>query len=573
MTLAITVASLTESYQAADFRLTDPIKKQPVPGMAQKQILVTCWYWHAAITFSGAGVTTKGLAVDEWLATQVNGLPPDAPYRDLVSTLLAADQWLRMEPIQRRLHTFIIAAFDGTKSVVTYISNHEFADGQRHKITNLRLRASHIRPYEPLVRLSGSGSSHVSQSEQDHLLQLLRSDVEPEIMHAALAELIEAVSNRDLTVGSASFTAHVRITGDSGGLVHGLDQNQQYYPTFADVFSPLGLRPVPAKDEHGRPKPIQLRQMAASRFPATEDSHRELIRDRPADPDAYSNYGAYLHEIAHDLDRADEALQRALRLNPNHCNALNNRAGVLLKRGDLEAAREHFERAHAAEPARIDVIANLADLHIRRENYSAAERVCQEGLRHASSEQLLLTLARSLLHQQRVDEASECFRKYREADPTDSNGPAGLGATVQMLGGDRQECKELYGEALRIDPRNAMAQMNLAQLLFLEGRDKEALLLVDRCLAGSPEGSIAVEGWLWRFLYGWGHRGDALSSVRRLVESGARSPGWDYSPNLERARQTGFSELALAEAIANVLRGDAEAASLETFESWRRLAG
>jgi hypothetical protein len=108
--------------------------------------------------------------------------------------------------------------------------------------------------------------------------------------------------------------------------------------------------------------------------------------------------------------------------------------------------------------------------------------------------------------------------------------------------------------------------------LWVQRRDAEALELSRKCLALGPSDVVAVEVWLYLYAHSTDSRVAALRTLKLLLERGARSPGWDFSRNIERAAQDGHPDLALVRDLANVVAQEQSMDMLNQYSIWRSLA-
>jgi type IV pilus assembly protein PilF len=87
--------------------------------------------------------------------------------------------------------------------------------------------------------------------------------------------------------------------------------------------------------------------------------------------------------------------------------------------------------------------------------------------------QAFLDLARGYLEQRDYAHARPPLEQALKVDPTSAEAHV-LMATVNLADGDKSLAEREYKEALRHEPRNAMAQNNYGTFLFAEGKYKEA---------------------------------------------------------------------------------------------------
>ncbi|HEY6597735.1 MAG TPA: tetratricopeptide repeat protein, partial [Pseudomonadales bacterium] len=87
--------------------------------------------------------------------------------------------------------------------------------------------------------------------------------------------------------------------------------------------------------------------------------------------------------------------------------------------------------------------------------------------------QAFLDLARGYLEQRDYAHARPPLEQALKVDPSSAEAHV-LMATVNLAEGDKQLAEREYKDALRYEPRNAMAQNNYGTFLFAEGKYKQA---------------------------------------------------------------------------------------------------
>ena len=82
--------------------------------------------------------------------------------------------------------------------------------------------------------------------------------------------------------------------------------------------------------------------------------------------------------------------------------------------------------------------------------------------------------------------------------------------------------------------------------------------------------ALRVECWFYALAHrAPERRGEALAQLKRLiVNEGARSPGWDLSGNVERARIEGHPDAAWLGLLADVIGEKATPAVLDAWPAW-----
>lgn len=131
---------------------------------------------------------------------------------------------------------------------------------------------------------------------------------------------------------------------------------------------PAGNAAPSTPAEAARARAEQAR--AARQWPAARDAFAELTRLTPDDADAWADLADATAAAANgDLGAGEDALTRALALDPNHVKALWLQASLQRQRGDYAAAAQLWERLIGLVPAGSDeakaLAANLEEARAR----------------------------------------------------------------------------------------------------------------------------------------------------------------------------------------------------------------
>ncbi len=112
------------------------------------------------------------------------------------------------------------------------------------------------------------------------------------------------------------------------------------------------------------------------------------------------------------------------------------------------------------------------------------------------------------------------------------------------------------------------------QLLLGQGRVDEGLDVVVQALqkaasAARPNKPLLAELMLYIFAHDRRKSGGALSTIKKLIATGVRTPNWNFEPNIARAQDDGHSEIALLRDLAKVLSHGADVSLLDSHVAWR----
>lgn len=111
---------------------------------------------------------------------------------------------------------------------------------------------------------------------------------------------------------------------------------------------------------------------------AVPEYEAALVLD-PDNRDALTNYGICLGQL-NRLTEADAALRRALFVDPRYPRGYTNLAAVALLEGDVDRARDYYQRAIGVDPRTVHARMELARIYEERlQDYRRAAQLCAEA--------------------------------------------------------------------------------------------------------------------------------------------------------------------------------------------------
>lgn len=254
-----------------------------------------------------------------------------------------------------------------------------------------------------------------------------------------------------------------------------------------------------------------------------------------------SNFANFLHAVRQDYDRAEALYERSVAADPNYANGLGNFAAFLhYVRQDHDRAEALYERAIAADPTNAVTLGNFANL--------------LHGIR------------------QDHDRAEALYERSVAADPNYANGLGNFANLLRAVRQDYDRAEALYERSIAADPNDANHLSNFAQLRFIQGRDAEAVALLDRALAGSDlADALRCELHFYAYAHLPDRRDAALAALAAHLRAGHRSPGWDLSANVRVATEAAHPAPDLLAALAQVISAGAPLVSLDAYSTWAAL--
>jgi protein O-mannosyl-transferase len=157
--------------------------------------------------------------------------------------------------------------------------------------------------------------------------------------------------------------------------------------------------------------------------------------------------------------------QTTIRKNPTAWMAHNNLGAVLLKKGQLDDAIDHFNKAIEIKPDEASAYANLGNAWLEKGELGEAIYRYQKAVELKPGEAgVHYNLANALLARGEVDEAIAEYQATLAINPNNGDAHNNLGA-VLLQQGKLDEAIDHYQKALEINPQDVRAEGNLAWAL------------------------------------------------------------------------------------------------------------
>lgn len=209
-----------------------------------------------------------------------------------------------------------------------------------------------------------------------------------------------------------------------------------------------------------------------------------------------------MYRQTRELDKAIAAGRRAIELDPNYLQGLNNLGIALFEKLDFAGAEELYRRAIVCDPKFAEAHNNLANaLRAQRRLDEAIEEYRRAiEIRNAYPE-ALSNLGCCLREQGRLEEAEQALRMAIGARPNYIEAFNNLALTLW----DRKQPEEALGvlaRSMAIQPDRPEAMIIMASYLLDLGRTKGALYACQRALRNKPDhvGALNLMGRILRDL-------------------------------------------------------------------------
>jgi choline-sulfatase len=170
------------------------------------------------------------------------------------------------------------------------------------------------------------------------------------------------------------------------------------------------------------------------------------------------------------LDRAADAYQKVLEIDPDHTEARRGLGDLALIQGDLDAAAKHYARVLELDSSDVGALTKLGVVKVRTGRTDEAIALFRQAVEgQPRNGEALLYLAGALASTGRPAEAIPFFERALDAGQRTAMTLNGL-ALARVALGDQHGAGEAFRESLRLDPRQPDVARSLSELEAASGR-------------------------------------------------------------------------------------------------------
>jgi tetratricopeptide (TPR) repeat protein len=236
---------------------------------------------------------------------------------------------------------------------------------------------------------------------------------------------------------------------------------------------------------------------------------RTTIEHNPQATMAQSNYGEILLKRG-DIDGAIDHFQKGVDAQPDYAEVLHNLGLALVQKGEHDAAIPYFRRALDIQPDSMLALKGLRiELLARGEIGEVIER-CRKALQFRPNDpDILYNYGIALAAQGNLADAAATLRIVLAAQPGNVGAHVGLGEILAHQGATAEAAVH-FQKALELDPSNAEARTGLAQIPLGQGTAAAENPAAPR--SAEAENNTATA------LLQQGSLDDALAHFRRALE-------------------------------------------------------
>lgn len=228
----------------------------------------------------------------------------------------------------------------------------------------------------------------------------------------------------------------------------------------------------------------------------------------PQAADMHSNLGLYYHQIAKEYDKAEKHYQKAYELCPKHYNNTMHYAWF------LHGAKQDYYRAEILYRVALKVNSTNVVLH----NYGLFLCFTKFDFKNG------------------VKYLKKALANY----PNDSYSLATLANAYTTYGQKFDEAEELYRRALAIEPISPYKQTYFAQLLFILGREDEAMACIEvakRHVNDNQGLMLEIEFYLYAHCKK--NRRAAQANIEKLLAKGVIDEDKNFTVTIQAAIKQG----------------------------------
>jgi tetratricopeptide (TPR) repeat protein len=173
------------------------------------------------------------------------------------------------------------------------------------------------------------------------------------------------------------------------------------------------------------------------------------------------------------------------------------------------------------------------------------------------------------------DQANAIYEKGLTQFPNSAPLMENYAIFLHIIRKEFSRAEEYYRKAVELNPKHANTLGNYAGFLLSRGKIKDGLSYLERVLPSlndpqTPSG-LAAECWFYAFTHRPTEgRGEALRNLKRILQSGDRSPNWNLAPNIDQARKDGHPDVVWLEKLAAVISKEADISILDAWPKWKK---
>ena len=230
---------------------------------------------------------------------------------------------------------------------------------------------------------------------------------------------------------------------------------------------------------------LGLQHHRAGQLQEAKVVYEQALKLQPQHPDALHLTGLIALQSG-DAGRAVTLIRQAIQQLPWNPGFHANLAQARLALGQFAEAHAAFRRAAELDPANPQFPVGAANCLAMQGQLAEAEQQLRGVVeRHPGFALAQFNLAHAVREQGRLEESVGSYRRALELDPALADAHHGLGHVLHRLG-QFEEAEQAFRRHLALQPDSVTGYSNLASVLMDRGRAAEAVAVCQQALARTP---------------------------------------------------------------------------------------
>ncbi|MCC6858715.1 MAG: tetratricopeptide repeat protein [Bryobacterales bacterium] len=246
-----------------------------------------------------------------------------------------------------------------------------------------------------------------------------------------------------------------------------------------------GIKAAPQQKVHFQKQIIHI-YMLQRKVEAAGRVADEILKENPKDPDA-RGLKASMALGGEDVDSSIRELQEVVNQSQTNAFAKHNLGRAYLLKGDLERARQQFSEAARLRPDFLGPQIGLAQIHILRREFEAAETLAQQILkRDPRSVPARLVLSAANIGLKRPELARPVLKELLATNPNSADALFQSGA-VSLQARDFKEAEVAFRKSYDANPVNLRGLLALVETQMLQNQIDRAVETLKAEIQKTPD--------------------------------------------------------------------------------------
>lgn len=215
------------------------------------------------------------------------------------------------------------------------------------------------------------------------------------------------------------------------------------------------------------------------------DHNSQILKQYPNDNDAKGLAASFLLDKG-DINRAIVELQSVVTRAPENAVARFNLGRAHFAQGQLEQARQMFQKAIELRPDYLQARLAMAELQVRRGEFDAGLRSAEEVLaRDRGNMQANLIISAALMGQKKFGDSRNRLEAMAKASPNSPDVFFQLGI-VNLADSKFKDAEDNFRKSYNLNPANSRGLLGTVDTYLAQNKNEEALQILQNEVAKAP---------------------------------------------------------------------------------------